>query len=73
MAVGRTRNVAWGVTYMHGDTSDHFIEDCRQGGETGWQYRRGDEWRDFAVREETIERKGGKPHTLKLHESGQGR
>jgi penicillin amidase len=28
MAVGRTRNLAWGVTYMHADTSDFFIEDC---------------------------------------------
>ncbi len=53
-AVGRTPNLAWGVTYMKGDTIDFFIEDCREGGETGWQYRRGDDWFDFEVREEEI-------------------
>ena len=29
-AVARTRDLAWGVTYLKGDTSDYFIEDCRQ-------------------------------------------
>ena len=29
MAVGRTNHLAWGVTYMHADTTDFFIEDCR--------------------------------------------
>ena len=37
MAVGRTSRLAWGVTYMHADTSDFFVEDCRPGGATGWQ------------------------------------
>lgn len=64
-AVGRTGHVAWGVTYLKGDTSDYFIEDCRRG-PRGWQYRRGEEWRDFAVREERIERKGGQPETLRV-------
>ena len=41
-AVARTERLAWGVTYLKGDTSDYFIEDCRRGGATGWQYRRGD-------------------------------
>ena len=41
-AVGRTRELAWGVTYLKGDTIDFFIEDCRRGGATAWQYRRGD-------------------------------
>ena len=35
---------------MHADTSDFFIEDCRPGGATGWQYRRGDRWFDFQHR-----------------------
>ncbi|QDS97740.1 penicillin acylase family protein [Adhaeretor mobilis] len=30
MAVGRTEKLAWGVTYLHADTSDFFIEDCRR-------------------------------------------
>ena len=66
-AVARTRNVAWGVTYMKGDTVDFFVEDCRQGGESGWQYRRGSEWLDFEVREELLEPKGSPPETLRVY------
>jgi len=55
--VGRTQDIAWSVTYLKGDTSDYFIEDCRPGGETGWQYRRDNRWVDFSVRRETIHRK----------------
>ncbi len=29
-AVARTSRLAWGVTYLKGDTSDYFIEDCRR-------------------------------------------
>ena len=53
-AVARTHNVSWGVTYLKGDTSDYFIEDCRPGGSTGWQYRRGEQWHDFEVRHERL-------------------
>jgi len=56
-AVARTERLSWGVTYMKGDTSDYFIEDVRRGGATGWQYRRDNDWLDFQLREETIERK----------------
>ena len=72
LAVGRTNRIAWGVTYMHGDTSDHFIEDCRRGGSCGWQYRRGDNWFDFALREEVVHRKGDEPLELKFYENPQG-
>jgi penicillin G amidase len=58
MAVGRTPKLSWGVTYMAADTSDFFIEDCRPGGATGWQYRRGNTWHDFELRKEVIKRKG---------------
>lgn len=54
-AVARTNRLAWGVTYMKGDTVDFFIEDCRKN-DGVWQYRRGDDWRDFTVREEPIGR-----------------
>ena len=60
-AVARTRHVGWGVTYLRGDTSDFFIEDCRpvEGSDPPIiQYRRGDTWRDFECRVETIGRKG---------------
>lgn len=66
-AVARTPDVAWGVTYLKGDTSDHFIEDCRQAADGRWQYRRGDEWSDFLVREEHIARKAGQPEVMRVH------
>jgi penicillin amidase len=72
MAVGRTNRLAWGVTYMHADTSDYFIEDCRPGGSTGWQYRRGDRWFDFQHRREVIRRKGAEPVILDVYENEQG-
>ncbi|MEX2316295.1 MAG: penicillin acylase family protein [Pirellulales bacterium] len=72
MAVGRTNWLAWGVTYMHADTSDYFIEDCRPGGSTGWQYRRGFEWFDFQHRQEVLRRKGAEPTILDVYENEQG-
>ena len=72
MAVGRSPELAWGVTYMHADTSDYFVEDCRPGGSTGWQYRRGESWHDFSIREEIIERKGKPAETMRVYENPQG-
>ncbi|MEX0676876.1 MAG: penicillin acylase family protein [Pirellulales bacterium] len=66
-AVARTRDLAWGATYLKGDTSDHFIEDCRQPGGGGWQYRRGDHWIDFQARDERIARKGNSPEIMRVH------
>jgi penicillin G amidase len=71
-SVGRTQSLAWGVTYMKGDTIDYFVEDCRPGGKTGWQYRRGDEWLDFRVRHELIEQKGESPLDLCVLENDLG-
>jgi penicillin G amidase len=72
MAVGRTPRLAWGVTYMHADTSDFFIEDCRPGGTTGWQFRRGDVWFDFQHRQEVVKRRGSPPTILDVYENEQG-
>jgi len=72
MAVGRNAQVAWAVTYLHADTSDFLIEDCRRGGDTGWQYRRGTKWHDFKVREEVIGRKGAQPEILHVFENEEG-
>ena len=71
-SVARTPKLSWGVTYMKGDTIDFFIEDCRRGGNTGWQYRRNDQWHDFTVRKETIERKGDEPSELNVFENEVG-
>jgi penicillin amidase len=71
-AVARTHRLSWGVTYLKGDTSDHFIEDCRPGGATDWQYRRGEDWIDFQVREERIARKGRAAETMRVYYNPQG-
>ncbi|HEV3023329.1 MAG TPA: penicillin acylase family protein, partial [Pirellulales bacterium] len=70
-AVARTPQLAWGVTYLKGDTSDYFIEDLRRGPQ-GWQYRRGEEWFDFEVLEEIIARKGREPETLYVYHNSLG-
>lgn len=71
-AVGRTSQLAWGVTYMKGDTMDFFVEDCRPGGESGWQYRRGDQWHDFRAREETVAPHSKNPETMTILDNEQG-
>jgi penicillin amidase len=71
-AVARTHDISWGVTYLKGDTSDYFIEDCRPGGATSWQYRRGSQWRDFEVREERIARKGRPSEVMRIYHNPQG-
>lgn len=71
-AVARTKQLAWGVTYMKGDTIDHFVEDCRPGGLTGWQYRRDDRWLDFQLRAETLQRKGSSAQVMRVYENEQG-
>ena len=76
-AVARTEKLAWGVTYLKADTSDYFIEDCRPGGETGWQYRRShpdgsDTWHDFHRRDETIRHKKGTAETFQIFSNPQG-
>ena len=71
-AVARNSTLSWGVTYMKGDTVDFFIEDCRPGGATGWQYRRNTEWIDFRVREEQIRHKGNSSETVVVYENDVG-
>lgn len=70
--VGRTPDLAWGVTYLKGDTSDYFIEDVRR--EDGvWQYRRGEAWHDFRIRSEILRRKGtGEPVVHHVYSNDQG-
>lgn len=70
-AVARTRRLAWGVTYLKGDTSDYFIEDVRPY-ETGWQYRRGDAWHEFDCRREKIHRKGAASEELVVYHNPLG-
>lgn len=71
-AVGRTKRVSWGVTYMKGDTTDFFIEEVRKSKEGSWQYRREDDWIDYQIREELIGCKGKPPETMRVFENPQG-
>lgn len=71
-AVARNERLAWSVTYLKGDTSDFFVEDCRPGGANGWQYRRGDHWQDFDIRIEQIGRKGKPTESFRVLSNAQG-
>jgi len=71
-AVARTNRLAWGVTYLKGDTVDYFVEDCRKNDDENWQYRRHERWHDFDVRRETIERRGDEPLELEILENDVG-
>lgn len=71
-AVARTEKLAWGVTYMKGDTIDFFIEDCRLSPDGRWQYRRNNTWHNFQTRVEQIGRKGAEPEMMEVLENDQG-
>jgi len=67
IAIGRTKNLAWGATYSFMDMIDYRIEECRDG-----RYRRGKQWKPFAVREEVIKVKKGEPVVEKVYENEHG-
>jgi len=50
--IGRTPELAWGVTYAFIDCIDSWVEECKDG-----KYKRGDSWKDFTIRKEIIKRK----------------
>lgn len=66
-ALGRTKTLAWSATYACMDVMDYFVEQVR-----GEQYRRGERWVPFAVREEVIGVKGGEPRVVRFHENEHG-
>lgn len=67
LAVARTPELAWAVTYSPSDISDYFIEEVK-----GGKYRRGNEWCEFKVREERIHPKKKDPISLKVYENEHG-
>ncbi len=71
LGVGRTNDLSWGVTYLKGDTSDYFIEECRQQ-DGHWEYRRGERWQAFEIREELICRKGEDAYRMQAFENEVG-
>ncbi len=67
IAIGRSRHLAWGATYSFMDMIDYRVEECRDG-----RYRRGKQWKPFAVREELITVKKGEPVIEKVYENEHG-
>jgi penicillin amidase len=71
-SVGRTPSLSWGVTYMKGDTIDFFVEECRLSRDDRWQYRRGEDWHDFKIRDESLARKNNEPLPMRVYENDVG-
>jgi penicillin amidase len=67
LVLGRTDNLAWGVTYAFMDTIDSWIEECRDG-----NHRRGTECRPFAVRKEIVRRKKGPAEEIRFYDNDHG-
>ena len=67
VSIGRTRDLAWGITYAFMDCMDSWVEDCRDG-----KFRRGDDWMPFATRKEIIRRKKNPPVEIVYYENPHG-
>lgn len=67
IAIGRSPELAWGVTYSFMDMIDFRIEECRDG-----CYRRGEEWLPFRRREERILVRKGEPVIERVYENDLG-
>jgi penicillin amidase len=67
IVLGRTKKLAWAVTYGNMDMIDYFIEEVKDK-----QYRRGDKWLPFEVREEIIRPKKKDPIKLTVFENEAG-
>jgi len=67
--IGHNAHVAWAVTNARPDVQDLFIETLNA---DGTQYQFMDEWKDIAIREETIQVKDGEPVALKVRATHHG-
>ena len=69
--VGRSPDVAWGLTYGGGDATDSWVEQCRDG-----RYMRevdGErQWLPFGRRDELVRRRGSSPLPLPVFENEHG-
>ena len=67
MIIGRTKFTAWSPTSSLMSTMDYRIEHCRNG-----KYRRGQEWKEFKVREELIKVRKKESIRIKIYENEKG-
>lgn len=69
--VGRTADLAWGLTYGNADAVDSWVEECREG---AFARDLGDErqWVPFRRREEIVGRRGTSPLRLSVFENEHG-
>lgn len=65
--IGRNLDLAFGVTYTMGDTTDFWIQECR-----GGRYLCQEGWHDFNQRQETIVRKRKPPLKLRFYDLPDG-
>ena len=70
VVLGRTREVAWGVTNTGPDVQDLYIEQINP--DNPKQYRTPDGWADFQSRQETIKVKGKPDVTVALRSTRHG-
>ena len=69
--IGRSADVAWGLTYGGGDAIDSWVEQCHDGHclrEIDGQRQ----WLPFARRDELVRRRGGSPLPLAVFENEHG-
>ncbi len=67
LIIGRTPDLAWGVTYSFMDTVDSWIERCRDG-----SYEREGRWLPFRARREVVARKRKPPVERTFYENDHG-
>jgi penicillin amidase len=65
--IGRSKDIAWGVTYTFMDTVDSWVEECKEG-----KYKRGLKWMTFEKRTEIIKRKKHADEMLHFYENKHG-
>ena len=65
--IGRSNDLAWGVTYTFMDTIDSWVEECKDG-----KYKQGRKWLVFEKRTEVIKRKKHADETLHFYENKHG-
>jgi penicillin amidase len=67
VVIGHNQEIAWGFTNLGPDVTDLYLEAV-----DGERYRRGDRWREFERRQETIRIDGGEPFTFTVRSSVHG-